>query len=182
MAKWVCPECRARFPFVAGKEPECPECGYSIPSKSDDGIVMPFISHARHKNPDVIYKAEEQASRHRAEVAAEIAGASVSDMSAMMITNQRDNLRPGEVTAPKITADNQVARAMSAAPANPQTAPLVGNAGNAAGLYFSSQVGSGPLPNMGARIQQRIREHHPGALKTDAPANEVSSPNYRPRV
>lgn len=182
MARWVCPECRERFPYVAGVEPKCPECGFEIEDKSDGGVVMPFISHARHKNPDAIYRAEEKASVARAEMAAEIAGCSVPDMSALIQTNQRDNLREGDVTAPKITADNQVAQTMSTMPATPQAAPLVGNAGNAAGLYFSSQVSSGPNPNMGARIQQRIRDAHPGLLKSDAPANEVSNPLYRRRV
>lgn len=190
MAKWVCPQCRTRFPYVAGREPECPDCGYALPDRSGGDVVMPFISLKKNRSADDIYRAEERAAKHRAEVAAEMTGQPLSDMSAMIPTNQRDGLREGDVSAPKISSDNQVAAAMAAAPPpSAQAAPLIGDAGASAGLMFSQSVSTGKFANMGARMQQKVREMHPsmvsghaGAVTSDMPANEISNPLYRRRV
>lgn len=190
MANWVCPECRERFPFVAGKKPKCPGCGYAIKSASDTAVVMPFISLRKNRSADEIFRAEEVAAKHRAVVGAELAGASPSDMSAMVMTNQRDGLREGDTSIPKISSDNQVAQVMRAAPPpSPTSAPIIGQASQAAGLMFSSSVATGPFPNVGARMQQRVREAHStlatghaGATKSDMPALEIDNPLYRRRV
>lgn len=200
MPKWVCPECRARFPWVAGKKPKCPECGYKIEDASDDEVVVPFISLAKNRSADAIYRAEERGAQHRAHLAAEMAGMSAADMSALIPTNQRDNLREGDISAPRISSDNQVAAALAAMPSGgPQAPPLVGDASSAAGIAFSAGVASAPMvggvptANMGARMQKRIREIHPsavaaegfknvGPIKSDMPANEINNPLYRQRV
>lgn len=190
MAKWVCPQCRARFPFQSGVDPACPDCGYTLQDRSNNGVAAPRIGYFKNKSADRIYRQEEAASRDRAHMAAEITGESVSDMSAMLQTNQKDGLREGDTSAPSIRPDNQVAAALAAAPPpSPQAAPLYGNAGNSAGLAFSAAVAQGPYPNVGAKIQQKVRDYHgtnlgghAGALKSDMPANEVTNPLYRPRV
>lgn len=190
MAKWVCPQCRARFPFQSGVDPECPDCGYTLTDRSNNGVASPRIGYFKNKSADRIYRQEEAASRERAHMAAEITGESVSDMSAMLQTNQKDGLREGDTSAPSIRPDNQVAAALAAQPApSPQAAPMTGNAGQSAGLAFSAGVSQGPFANMGAKIQQKVREvhthglsGHKGALQSDMPANEVTNPLYRPRV
>jgi hypothetical protein len=190
MAKWVCPQCRARFPFQSGVDPECPDCGYTLTDRSNNGVAAPRIGYFKNKSADRIYRQEEAASRDRAHMAAEITGDSFSDMSAMLQTNQKDGLRAGDTSAPSIRPDNQVAAALAAAPPpSPQAAPMYGAAGNSAGLAFSAAVAQGPMPNMGARTQQKIRDFHgtglsghAGALKSDMPANEVTNQLYRPRV
>ena len=108
MAKWVCPQCRARFPFQSGVDPECPDCGYTLTDRSNNGVAAPRIGYFKNKSADRIYRQEEAASRERAHMAAEITGESVSDMSAMLQTNQKDGLREGDTSAPSIRPDNQV--------------------------------------------------------------------------
>ena len=186
--KWVCPDCKARYAADAGKPLECPECGFLGPTDKGE-VVMPFLSKAKHRSPDAIYRAEEQGSKFRAEMAAAQLGVPVSDMSAMLVTDQRDGLREGDTSAPKIDPNNQVAKAMQA-PMPAGQVPIVGQASQVAGQYFSSAVPTGPVPNAGAHVQRLLRSEHTrnadprmqGRVTSENPALETASPYYRPRV
>ena len=182
MPNWVCPECRARFPWRHDKKPKCPECGYYIGMPDGDGVVMPFISKPKNLSLDRVYRMDEEYSKKRAEAAAEILGVSTSEMSAMVTTNMKDNVREGDITAITVPQSNPVAQAMQAMPQNM----------NAQAIGYSSTVSSGPYPNAGARTQNLIRQNFGRDLarfgvpdtntQSDRPANEISSPLYRPRV
>lgn len=186
--KWVCPECKARFPWKDGKSPRCPECGYSIDMPETDIPAMPWIAKPKYQTPDMVYRAEEAASIRRAEMAAEITGSSVSDMSAMVQTNMESGLREGDV-ATKVSPDNASVQAMQ----QWQQARIpIGTNANEAALAFSSTVSTGPYPNAGARTQALVRQSFAGHLakfgvpdrntRSDMPALETLHPLYQRRV
>lgn len=98
-----CPECNTKYRWNAGIEtaPEfCPnpECEWADTKRADDDVVMPFIRSARTNANDKLYRDMEKGSEVRAEKAAEMAGCSAADMSALKITNLNDR-KDAEVAA-----------------------------------------------------------------------------------
>ena len=104
MAKFnaVCPSpsCRHKFPWDPTKGPPraCPQCGYQTEDTGEVVIAAPFIGSARTKATDNCYRQLEQSSQVRAELAAQMAGVPVSEMSHLKVTNIRDT-KEGEVAA-----------------------------------------------------------------------------------
>lgn len=105
-----CNACSHRLPWKpTDKTPsECPKCGASFGEERDDSdVVMPFIRSAKTTNNDKLYRDMEKGSEVRAELGAQAAGCSVSDMSAMKMTDMRDNQREGDIAAKMVpTADD----------------------------------------------------------------------------
>ncbi len=174
----VCPECRKRFPWKVelGYPQFCPLCGFTMGcDRADDDIVIPFIRSEKFKSSDSVYRDMEKASERRAEMAAEMAGTSVEDMSVLKITDMKDNTREGEIAAPSVGA-NLAALGMRSLDQ--------GFTGNQASEY-GQQVQSGPLPNMGAKMRTALQTHHSkssgGMAVSDRPALETTAPNYRRR-
>lgn len=181
----VCPGCGGKFPWnpILGLPKLCPlpGCDYRMASdRPDDDIVMPSIAKARQAI-DGVYRAMEEGSIHRMQVAKEMG---VEGAETLKITNMRDNVRPGEISAMPLPA-NPVSERM--AQMERQGLP-VGFGAN--GLGLSGAVAEGPLPNAGARLQQMIRSthreridpRHAGAVASDMPSLEVQNPLYRKRV
>lgn len=192
-----CPDCREKFPWNASKAfpKHCPLCGSNVASdRPDDDIVMPFIRHGKTDRTDKVYRDMERGSEIRAQVAADMAGVPVSEMSGLKITNLNDR-KDAEIAAPALTGT--AAALESVIQSHPG---VVGHVNN--GVQYSAAVQQGPHPNMGARMrtlthqghQDMVRQHavgrdaktgRPVAPSTDVTSeiltNEVMQPGYRRR-
>jgi len=129
MAKFQirCPGCRKAFPWDPAIDlPErCPlkGCGYVAKKRDtevdEDGVIViaaPFIGSAKTKATDGCYRQLEDSSAVRAQMAADMAGVPVSEMSHLKVTNIRDNTREGEIAAMPVV--NDVTRQMDRMKAN----------------------------------------------------------------
>jgi hypothetical protein len=116
-----CPGCRKPFPWDPAIDlPErCPlkGCGYVAkkrdPEVDENGeivIAAPFLRSHVMKANDGVYRELERSSEVRAQLAAEMAGVPVSEMSHLKVTNLRDNTRSGEVAAMPVV--NEVTKQM----------------------------------------------------------------------
>jgi hypothetical protein len=108
-----CPGCRGAFPWDPAVDlPErcpLPGCDYVEPPKrrDEDGVIVisaPFIGSAKTKATDGCYRELEKSSEVRAQMAAEMAGVPVSEMSHLKVTNIRDT-KEGEVAAMPVVND-----------------------------------------------------------------------------
>jgi len=111
-----CPSCRKTFPWdpALPLPTRCPlpGCDYVAPEREDDGVIIisaPFIGSAKTKATDGCYRELERSSEIRAQLAADMAGVPVSEMSHLKVTNIRDT-REGEVAAIPIV--NEVTKQM----------------------------------------------------------------------
>jgi hypothetical protein len=165
----------------------CPLCGERIGhDRDDDDVVAPFIRHTTTKATDQVYRDIEQASERRAELAAEMAGTSVEEMSGLKITNLRDQRHAGDVAAVPVV--NDITRFMDD---NPKLSGFTGGAGGQ-GVQYSGAVQAGPYPNVGARMRTAIQNIHLGVVAKEVPggstdvtserhALETYQPGYRTR-
>ncbi len=178
MAVLRCPkaECRQRFQWDVSKGfPRfCAMCGADISCADDDAVVMPNILSFRSKIPDKAARDYMDGSEKRVHMAAELAGTSAEDMSSIKVTDLSDRM---DVPA-NIPVNNPVTQFMAQ---NPQ-AP-VGYRSD--GAQYSTQVQSGPFPNVGAKMITKTREYHSkishGMAVSDRPAEQTLEPGYRRR-
>lgn len=192
-----CPECRGKFPWQPSRPHprHCPLCDEYIGiDRADDDIVMPFIRSARTDATDKVYRDMERGSEFRAQVAAEMAGVPVSEMSGLKITNMND-CKAGDISAPPLTGSARELENL--VHAHPGTVGHVNN-----GVEYSAAVQQGPHPNMGARMRtltqqshaDMVRQHAVGrdadtgrpvvpstAVVSEILTNEVMQPGYRRR-
>lgn len=177
-----CSACETKFSWSfaeKGKWPdycENPDCTTFIGNtRADNDIVMPSLRGAETKHYDDFYRKMEKGSEHRAELAAEFAGATPAEMSALKITNLNDR-RDAEIAAMPVS--NSVTKFMDA---NPNAAGFRGSEG----LGYSAAVAQGPAPNAGARMMTTLRNHQAsisgGVAVSDRPALETNQPGYRRR-
>ena len=178
-----CPVCRVKFPWdpKAGMPDLCPneDCNSRIGVEDDTVICMPSIRTARTKATDKVQRDIVDASERRAEMAAEMAGVSVAEMSDLKITDLRSTRHEGDVAA--VPVQNDVTRVME----NPIGQQAFGFQGSN-GVGFSGPVATGIVPNAGAHFQRALRQNHAERVGWDkvgdAPALEISNPLYRRRV
>lgn len=152
--KLKCPSCRGSFAWNPreGMPDLCALCGEKVGHDTADDIVFcPAIrTNAKTRSVDEVYRQMEAGSITRAQIAAEMTGAPVSEMSDLKITNMRDNQRQGDM-AVSLPA-NPVSELMAAAP------NTYGFSG--AGQAYGGAVSSGPLPNRGAQMRGVLQEVH----------------------
>jgi hypothetical protein len=163
--KLRCSDCREAFHWPANKDwpRNCPLCGARQHSdeaqeRMDGDIVcMPSLRSAGTKANDKVYRDMETGSEFRAQAAAEMAGVPASEMSALKITDMKDNTKPGEIAAPPL--NNSVTQFMNA---NPQVSGFVG-ASDGRGVGYSQMAHTGPADtrNVGARMRTKLQELHP---------------------
>lgn len=151
-----CPSCEDKFrwDFAAqSKWPKaCPLCGVSMGEEvSDDEIRMPSLRSAKTDAVDGSYRQLEKSSEHRMEQAAAAAGTSVSEMSALKITDLKTNIVAGETYVPEVR--NAVTERMDQMK---QMGAPVGFSG-AQASELAAQVRTGPHPNAGAKAMQSIQ-------------------------
>jgi hypothetical protein len=150
-----CPECRGKFPPVTG-EPEptrcyAPQksgtlgCGYSYPEVDDNVIYMPALLSDKTKSIDGTARAIQDGGDQRAQLAAELTGASVADMSALKI--------PDPSQPPSVNPNSEVKQSMNMAPQMTGFNP-------AAGAQFAAGTRVGPHANAGAHFAGKIQSTH----------------------
>ena len=164
-----CPGCRGAFPWDPAIDlPErCPlkGCGYVAkkrdPEMDENGTIIiaaPFLRSATMKANDDCYRQLEQSSEVRAQLAADMAGVPVSEMSHLKVTNIRDT-RAGEVAA--IPVVNDVTRQMDIIKArggqvgfggSPDTTSTATGA-----ITVNGQVIQGIQPRAGIRAMEQIQ-------------------------
>jgi hypothetical protein len=172
-----CTACGVKFQWSfaeKGKWPDyCdnPECDTFIGTKrADDDVQMPAFLSARTKHHDTYYRNMEKGSEFRAEAAAELSGASASEMAGLKITNLNDR-RDAEIAA--IPVKNTVSDLMATG---------VGGFQGADGLAFSAGTQQGALPNVGVRMMTKLPNAFAGGkMAPDRPALETQQPGYRRR-
>lgn len=181
-----CPECRVKFKwdFTDKKRwPEAcpnPKCKAEMGGdKDDDVICMPSLKGAATSRIDASYRELETSSEARMHMAAADAGCSASDMSALKITNLRDNVQIGETYMPEVR--NEVTATMEAAQ---QRGIQMGFTGQN-GAEYGGAVQTGPAPNAGAKMRTSLQQMHAqrsgGYATSDMPALETRQPGYRIR-
>jgi hypothetical protein len=151
-----CPECREKFRWEfsdASRWPKaCPLCKADIGVDDDDGVIcMPALKGAATSRIDASYRELETSSERRMEQAAQDAGCSVSEMSALKITDIKTGVKPGESYVPEV--HNAVTERMDQMK---QMGAQVGFAG-AAAAELAGAVRTGPHPNAGANTLARIQ-------------------------
>lgn len=177
MAILRCPksECRQRFSWDVSKGfPRfCAMCGADIACVDDDAVVMPNILTFRSKAVDAPMRAYMDGSEKRVDMAAELAGTTREEMSSIKVTDISDRQ---DVQAAQ-PVNNAVTQFMAA---NPGVGGM-----NPNGAEYSTQVQTGPFPNVGAKMLTKTREHHGkismGSAVSDRPALETQQPGYRRR-
>lgn len=197
--RYRCPACAWEFdwdhhPSVEADPPPrfCGGCGYDSHAEAplDRAVTAPHIATGTAVVVDGLYRAEEEGSQHRANVAMEM-GLDTDAANALKITDMRDGNRAGDIAA--VPVNNPVTQFMAN---NPGSGGFIGSNAtwqNPAQIaaQTSSQVQQGPYPNAGAVAMQQVRQAHKaftsgaghaGATSSDTPALETTVPGYRPRV
>jgi len=180
----VCNFCRAKTRYDAKKPmpSKCPECSSSWgQERADSDVVVPFLHLSGvTKAHDSVFRQVEAASERRAEMAAEAAGCSVSEMSGLKITDLRSSRHQGEVAA--VPVNNSVTQRMDEMRAR----GLPTGFGVPNGAEYGANVQAGAFPNAGARMRNVLHEHHAqishGSATSDLPALETTAPGYRRRA
>lgn len=124
LVTYRCPDCAGEFDFLhhpADEPPpeRCELCGSYMGDEPQSAPVL-HLNFGKPKNavPDQLYRRMEDSSKARAEEAAEMTGASVSEMSAVKITDMKDNTRAGDTF--NIDNASAAARRLSTAAAKPE--------------------------------------------------------------
>lgn len=152
-----CPDCTGVFEFFHHPSDEpppdhCPMCNSYVGPEQDALPSASKVAGVAGKSGDQVYKAMEDSSRARAEMAAEMTGQSVSDMSAMLTTNMKDNLREGDTS--HVSAPNAVSTLM-------QTTGIGGMAhSQEQGHEYARATRVGPGAGAGAATIQGVTNHH----------------------
>ena len=177
--KLKCPDCAETFRWPGGQKwPDyCPLCQADL-RPDNDGICMPFISTSgKSQSVDKVYRDMEKGSEVRAQLAADMLGASAADVAHLKTTNLRETVA-GE--SPYVPVVNDVTRSMAI---NQQATGFQPSQG----VEYSGAVQQGPFPNMGAKTISAIRQLHAtrgggyGSM-SDNPAKEVLQPGSRRRA
>jgi hypothetical protein len=164
MAKFSakCPECGGKFPWepTKGYPKACPLCGFDTSIDEDaTAIVLPAFLSANSKANDKLYRDMEKGSEFRAHLAAETAGAPVSEMSALKITDLNDR-RDAEISAKDTEARAAAARlGMKSldAPFKPNGAEF--SAGISTGeVTVNGHTQRGIVPRAGMQAQSAIQK------------------------
>lgn len=160
--RYRCPDmsCRKTFPWDSTDDPPtcCPHCGYSYAERDDNVVYMPNILSDKTKSIESVARGVMDGSEKRAELAAEMAGVSVSDMASLKVTNLNDG-RHSEFATKDVS--NPVTDAMKAAPG------ITGYQQN--GAAFAAGTSQGPYARAGAKIATQMtvqHQHHKHTLAT----------------
>lgn len=155
MRTYQCPECEGIFEYLHLRVDDlppsfCPLCGAST-SDVEPEVSSPHITKSIGKTADGVYRAMEEGSQARAAMAAEASGASVEDMSAMRITDMKDNAREGETAV--ASADNAVSQFMA-------STHIGGMQSAEAGAQFAATTNTGPYARAGAAAAKTALAGH----------------------
>ena len=173
-----CPKCRGKFKYAAGEFPDnCLLCGEDINNRrDDDDIVCPAFLSQKSKNNDKVARDIMDGSEQRAEMAAVMAGTSVSDMSGLKITDLNDRNDTQFATKDVVNPVTQHMAAMQA-----QGMP-VGFGSNADAQARAAAAHTGDAPYAGLRERNRLQRLLPPVGQAPLPYQITLNPNYRSPV
>ena len=161
---YQCPDCDGVFDYFHphSDEPppaECELCGADMLDTQPE-LAAPHLAKSIGKVADSVYRGMENAAQGRAEMAAEALGENVSEMSAMKMTNLRDDARAGETS--NVVANNEVSRLMT------QTRGTTGLVDSRAGADYAKATRQGLYSGAGVQALQGVVKNH------DATAAQVA--------
>ena len=165
---YECPDCRGTFEHfhMRRDEPapdECPLCG-GVTSDVQPELSAPHLAKSIGAVADKVYRDMESGSIARAEMAAEQTG---EDMTAMRMTNLRDDARAGDASASRVS--NDVSRLMAANPG-------VGGLQQSAAVSSYIQGGkTGQYSGMGEVARQGVVSRHRETAARVAAAGNVGT-------
>ena len=168
MRTYECPDCGGRFEFLHMQRDEPPPTHCKL-CRADMGVVThemaaPHIAKSIGKVADNVYRQMENASAARAEMAAEAAGCDVSEMSALKITDLKDNARAGETS--NVVARNEVSDFMQ------RTGGATGVISAEQGLEYARSTTTGPYAGVGGSMIDPMKSTHwSNAAKVTAAGN-----------
>lgn len=157
--KLRCPKCKGTFPWdvLKGFPDECQLCGEYISNKDNDDIAIPAFLSARTKRADNVYRDTERGSEKRVELAAQAAGCSPEDMSALKITDMNDR-RDAEIAAKSSEEAKQRLQSATPAPIGYQSNGAEFAAGTATGaITLNGKITTGIEPRAGDRARQSVQ-------------------------
>lgn len=180
-----CPVCEDKFRWSFAEKSKwpthCPSCREEIhEDKPDDVICMPAFLSAKTKRTDAVYDQMAAGSELRAQAAAEVAGCSASEMSALKITDLKSTRHEGAVAQAPVVNDVTIRMDQMAARGLP-TGYGVPNA-----QEYASQVSAGAFANSGAMIHNTVRDSHAaishGVAVSEIPVIDAKGVPVRPRI
>jgi len=170
MRTYQCPDCEGVFEHLHMRSTEeppafCPLCGAST-AEVEPEVSSPHIAKSIGKVADQVYRDMEDGATQRANMAAEHLGVDASEMSAMKITDMKDNMREGD-TANGVAA-NPVSTFM-------QQTGVGGmqSATNAAGYAAATRVGA--FAGAGEAVRQGVVQGHQQRAAQVARAGHLGS-------
>ena len=172
-----CPECQGTWDWMRhpSDEPFPERCELCNAWMGDGPEVAPVLhlkigSH-KGKTPDQLYRRMEAASAARAEEAAEMSGASASEMGAIKITDMKDNMREGDsavVTAAASAASRNLSYTL---PMGTNVAPAFQNYGQEQANAMRQEASTGPNALATRRVINQM-PHQAIAARMTAAGND----------
>lgn len=154
---YQCPDCDGVFEHLhmrVVEEPPafCPLCGSSTSAEAQ--LSAPHIAKSIGKVADGVYRQMSDGAEVRAAAAAEMMGVDPSEMSAMKMTNMRDDVRVGETSV--VSAPTPVSAALdqrrSVTPVGLQDAKAVSQ--------FVADTRKGAYSGAGSQILDKVKANH----------------------
>ena len=183
-----CPVCREKFRYdISEGWPDfCPCCGEDINNRrADDDVVMPNILSFKTKANDKVARDIMDGSERRAEIAAQLSGTTVEEMSSLKITNLNDD--KGSLYSAK-EVNNSVTQQMELIKARGGQVGFGATQGAefAANAHAPVDMGGGVLkqvePYAGARAMRKLQNAMNPIGQAPLPREITDNPNYRSRV
>ena len=175
-----CPACREKFKYDVseGWPDECPICKTDINNRrADDDVVMPNILSYKTKANDKVARDIMDGSEKRAEIAAEMAGVPVSDMSSLKVTNLTDRNDTQWATHDVVNPVTQRMDAMKQA-----GLPTGFGAGPADAMGRAASAHADVEPYAGLRARNQLQRVLSPIGQAPLPKQITDNPNYRSPV
>ena len=160
---YACPDCEGEFKFLHMRSDEpappfCALCGAYMGVDPRPLPSMPHIATGASRSPDATYRAMEEASQARVDLAnAMLPAESGGDMGVMRTTDMRDHIDMGETAVAAQLAPSPLAVSPSAT-VNAQPVGIVQDK-----RAFEGYIGSakqGPFAGAGSAIMGTTRSNH----------------------
>jgi hypothetical protein len=175
-----CPACREKFKYDVSKgwPDRCPICQTDINNRrDDDDVVCPNILSFKTRNNDKVARDIMDGSETRAELAAQMAGTSVDEMSSLKITNLNDR---NDTQFAAVEVRNEVTQRMDAMSAAGMPTGFGTNVSEAMGRAATAHTGDAPYA--GLRAMKNLQSKLSPVGQAPLPKEITHNPNYRSPV
>lgn len=190
--KYECPDCKGVFRFMHHPNDEpppdfCPLCGADVSGKAkkqrkprlkkadhaslpDD--VRPSVRRIASRSADSVYRQMETASKNRMQDAAELLGVDARSLSAMQMTDMKDNVREGDMTM-QSSVPSEAAKLMGAPAADAGLNMQFQQKTEAA--EYAKTTGVGPHPFAGNRAREMVVSGHAARERSVITAGRINN-------